>query len=310
MINLEKRRINQTGMSLSPELAREMIDGAQASEPSSKGSAEDLAMMRLSYAKKAEPAGSVPPPRPDAALPSKLAAPEMLFMDKIGERLAFERAGVRLYDALLSKYDAYGSWAGGPKRAELEELRNEELQHFLMLNQIMLELGGDSTAVTPSANLHAVASKGIPAVLTDPRTNLQECMEAMLIVELSDNDCWFNLANLAIALGKFDVAGEFERALRQEDEHLVRVRAWIGAALSKGLNGKSALLQGQNNPTARMSIAEAPATNGKPAQAKARTKSTPRSARPSKPNGQKRSASRAKSASRSKAGRARNKRSR
>ena len=39
-----------------------------------------------------------------------------LLMDKLGERLAFEHAGARLYEALLSKHRAYGSFDGRPER--------------------------------------------------------------------------------------------------------------------------------------------------------------------------------------------------
>ena len=38
-------------------------------------------------------------------------------MDKIGERLAFERTGTRLYEALVSKHEAFGSFPGGPSGA-------------------------------------------------------------------------------------------------------------------------------------------------------------------------------------------------
>jgi hypothetical protein len=45
----------------------------------------------------------------------------VLLVDKLGERLAFERSGTRLYETLLSKFDSYGPFEGGPERAELEE---------------------------------------------------------------------------------------------------------------------------------------------------------------------------------------------
>jgi hypothetical protein len=37
----------------------------------------------------------------------------------LDKRAAFERMGVRLDDALISKHDAYGSDAGGPSREDL-----------------------------------------------------------------------------------------------------------------------------------------------------------------------------------------------
>jgi len=57
----------------------------------------------------------------------------IFFLDKLGERQAFERAGTRLYGALLSKYDAYGSFTAGPSRDDLEHVREEEHRHCTLL---------------------------------------------------------------------------------------------------------------------------------------------------------------------------------
>jgi rubrerythrin len=154
-----------------------------------------------------------------------------VLLDKLGERLAFERAGTRLYEALLSKFDAFGSWPGGPARSDLEEIRDEEHQHFTLLQSAIAKLGGDATAVTPSANLHAVSSMGLPAVLSDPRTDLQDGLETILIAELVDNECWENLSALASEMGEDELAASFASALQQERDHLDRVRAWLRAAL-------------------------------------------------------------------------------
>ena len=129
----------------------------------------------------------------------------VLLLDKLGERIAFERAGTRLYDALLSKHDAGRTFRGAPSRAELQHIRDQEHEHFLMLVDAMERLGGDPTAVTPSADVQATASKGLPAVLADPRTDLLQCLEAILVAELVDNDCWTALMELAENAGETDL---------------------------------------------------------------------------------------------------------
>jgi rubrerythrin len=221
--------INRTGMATSPQLAREMLEAVKSATPSSEGDADDLSLVRIEYTKVGLPVGTMPPP----ATGKPMTDAERVFMDKLGERLAFERSGTRLYDALLSKFDAYGTWPGGPERADLEEIREEEHEHFSLLQSAIAQLGGDITAVTPSANVHAVASKGLPAVLADPRTNLQQCLEAILVAELVDNDCWENLTTLATALGQDELATAFTAALEEERDHLERVRTWIRAGLSE-----------------------------------------------------------------------------
>ena len=65
----------------------------------------------------------------------------------------------------------------------------------------MSSVGGDPTAITPDANLQATAGQGIACVLLDPRTSLVDCLEAMLIIELTDQDMWSMLARTAEPLG-------------------------------------------------------------------------------------------------------------
>jgi ferritin-like protein len=224
----QQEHTNRTGIMLHPDLARALLRGTRAAEPSSDGDATDAAEVRVSYAKEAEPIGSMPRA---AATGRKVDVEMAVFLDKLGERMAFERAGARLYEVLLSKFDAFGTWDGGPSRDELEKIRDEERRHFLMLTDAMAELGGDPTAVTPSADLQAVASKGLCAVLADPRTTLQQCLEAMLIAELVDNDCWPNLVELGRTVGQEVIVERFGEALAQEERHLALVRTWISASL-------------------------------------------------------------------------------
>src|SRR5690606_36135283 len=128
--------MNRTGIDAAPLQARELLEGLE-STPSDRppGDQLEIARIRQAYIRDAEVIGSVPPPASVKGLAS--TAKEMLkgnkpsvFIDKLGERLAFERSGVRLYDAVLTKFDALGSWNGGPTRGELEHIRDEELAHF------------------------------------------------------------------------------------------------------------------------------------------------------------------------------------
>lgn len=93
---------------------------------------------------------------------------------------------------------------------------------------------------TRLGNLHAVASKGLCAVISDPRANLREAMEAILVAELVDNDCWENLVDLSRALGHEDLAVAFTEARTEQREHLRGVRLWLGASLSGEAAGKLA----------------------------------------------------------------------
>jgi hypothetical protein len=223
-------------MATAPRLAPQALE-VQHLTPRTSGDASALAKERLIYAKGAEPLATMPPPgtmKELAATTVKLLKGEkvMVFSDKVGERMAFERGGVRLYEALLSKLEAFGSWERGPERAELEDLLHEELEHFHLLADVLKGLGGDPTAITPSAEVHDVAASGLRAVLADPRINLRQSLDAMLIAELTDNDGWQHLVRLAHAHGDPRLAERFQRCLDQERVHLARVRTWVIAGLS------------------------------------------------------------------------------
>ncbi|HYH97527.1 ferritin-like domain-containing protein [Hyalangium sp.] len=229
--------LNRTGIQTSPIDSKETLEGAQQGVPSSPGSGLGILEVRALYAKESEGLGTVPVP---ATLKGMFTtAKELLkgnkptvFIDKLGERLGFERTGVRLYEAALCKFDIHGPWQGGPSREQLEKILRDELSHFILVREAMEKLGADPTALTPSANLAAVASKGIPHVLVDPRTNLVQCLEALLVAELTDNAGWELLIELAQGLGQAELVEQFEQALGVEAEHLMLVRRWLIAGVT------------------------------------------------------------------------------
>ena len=214
---------NRTARSEHPEMYEEMEAGPAEFPPTSLGDATAVSKVRIEYAKESGPIGHVPAP----ASGEKIDEATTELVDKLGERLAFERAGTRLYDALISKHDAFGTFKGGPSRKDLEAIRRDEHDHFLMLKKVIEELGGDPAAVTPSACVAATAGRGLGDVCTDPRTTLLQCLEAILIAELTDNDAWETLIGVARRAGQRKLERGFLAALETEREHLARVREWV-----------------------------------------------------------------------------------
>ncbi len=226
---------NRSGSARAPENAEAMVAATQEFPPSSSGDERAIAEVRASYAREGEPIATMPPPVGVAsmartAVKAVTGAQPVLFLDKLGERLAFELAGRRLYEGLCAKHEAYGGFEGGPSVEDLWHVADEELRHATIVRRAIEKMGGDPTAVTPSANVHAVASLGLAKVVTDARTDLAQSLEAILVAELADNDCWAALVELARGAGDDDLAAEFENALETEREHLEKVRAWIAAA--------------------------------------------------------------------------------
>ena len=222
---------NRTGMKASPIDAQTMLDGA-AADLGILPDGQSLEAVRLAYSLSAPPLGTMPPPATvrgvaKAALNMARGKDANVFLDLLGERMAFERTGTRLYEALLVKWDAADSHDGGPDREDLEQIRDDELRHFALCQEAIEQLGADATAVTPSANVVGVAGLGWVQVLADPRTTLTEGLKVILQAELVDNDCWLSLTDLAARLGHDELAERFRDALADEEGHLARVRSWV-----------------------------------------------------------------------------------
>lgn len=227
---------NRTGIARHEELAETMRAGVEEFGPTSSGSKAAAGKVRIDYAREAETRGlgSVPPPKgvtkkAKAALDEVIGREPTLFMDKLGERLAFERSGTRLYEALLSKLEADGGFDDGPTRDDLVDILEEEHRHFALLVDVMRGLGGDPTAVTPSADLSATAAMGVVKIITDARTTLLQGLEAILIAELTDRQGWESLVELAREAGKKELAQTFMQAEATEARHVEHVRRWVAA---------------------------------------------------------------------------------
>jgi len=106
---------NRTGIKTSPiDSKRTMQGAAESAGPMTGLDGAALEAERVRWSRDAYPVGTVPPPGSvKGMLKSVLEALEGhkagVFIDKLGERLAFERTGCRLYDALLAKFEGRSS---------------------------------------------------------------------------------------------------------------------------------------------------------------------------------------------------------
>ena len=211
--------MNHSGIQTAEDAGEKMLENTQLTRPNG-GDERELAKIRLEYAQEAEPVGTLPEPRQ-----SGMTA---LLMDKLGERLAFERAGTRLYDALILKCTADKS-AGVPMK-ELKHIRDEEAVHFALVGAAIQSLGGDPTAQTPAAAVTGVEGMGLMQVVNDPKTTVPQALHAILVAEMIDNAAWDELIELTSQVGNDDLVVRFTKARQEELEHLEKVQAWYKEA--------------------------------------------------------------------------------
>lgn len=215
-------KTNKTGIENRPAQAAAMNAAVAEFPPTSTGSKVAAEGVRIDYARNV-PAeylglGSIPGPEPT------------LLFDKLGERLAFERTGVRLYQKLIAKVEALGEYPGGPTRKELVEILQEEHTHMTMLEQSIERLDGDSTAMTPAADVAGTIAQGVVQVLSDARTTVVQCLDAMMVAELADEAGWGVLVEIVRDAGHDDLAKLFAQAEKNEEEHREKVARWLAAA--------------------------------------------------------------------------------
>lgn len=227
---------NRTGIATSPIDSRHTIEAAEQTTPVGLHDGQALERERVLWARDAGPVGTVPPPGTIKGLAKTVV--EMLrghkpavFIDRLGERLAYERTGTRLYEALLAKLEAAHVHVGGPTRAELEKIHDDERRHVLLVRDAIRQLGADPTAMTPCADVVGVAGQGWVQVLGDPRTTLTQCLDVMLIAEHGDVAGWELLIELADGIGLDDLAAQFRSAHVVEQDHAAKIRTWLSTAL-------------------------------------------------------------------------------
>jgi rubrerythrin len=227
--------MNRTGVQMSPIDSKAMLedDGSVRGEGGDEGASAEL---RSAYIAESDGVGSVPlPGTVSGAMAMGVAmlkgdSPQIL-LDKLGERLAFERTGTRLYDALITKCDVMLDDQISMTIADLEGIRADEARHFLMLSDAIESLGGDPTSQTPSADMVGVEAMGLVQVLNDPRTSLAQSLHAIVTAELSDKAGWETLIALADEHELSDMVNDFTLALDQEREHLALVQTWYEEAI-------------------------------------------------------------------------------
>ncbi|HAN52654.1 MAG TPA: ferritin Dps family protein, partial [Pseudomonas sp.] len=102
---------NFTGVQMSPKDTKRLLDAVNEIHPDVPGDERGMLVERTERAAEADRIGSVPVPGSAKGMLKtgfdmmRGKSPEV-FLDKLGERLAYERNGVRLSEAMIAKVKA------------------------------------------------------------------------------------------------------------------------------------------------------------------------------------------------------------
>jgi hypothetical protein len=234
--------MNKTGIQMSPFATKDMLDDDLLAQRGTPGDETVVVAMREAYIAESDGIGSIPVPATVKGMVGMgvnmlTGGKPQVLLDKLAERLAFERTGTRLYDALLTKLDALKDGQPSITMEQVAAIRLDEARHMLMVREAIDGMGGDPTAQTPSADVVGVESMGLVQVLSDPRTSLAQSLHAILTAELADNAGWETLIALAGEHGQAEMVQAFSQALEQENRHLALVQGWYQEAI--GLDNAS-----------------------------------------------------------------------
>ena len=242
----EHMGMNKTGVQMSPLNTKRMLEEDQRiltrGQP---GDETQMAELRQGYIREAKGYGSIPVPATlkgmaATALDMMKGDRPQILIDKLAERLAMERTATRLYDALLTKLAVVGEGTLSITSEDVASIRGDEARHALLIAEAIASIGGDPTAMTPSADNVGVEAMGLVQVLNDPRSSLAQSLHALLTAELSDGVGWETLIALAHEMGHRDMVDGFSDALLQERKHQAMIQSWYEEALGLDMAASSA----------------------------------------------------------------------
>lgn len=228
--------MNKTGVQMSPLETKAMLDNDKLLTRGQPGDESAAARIREEYIREGDNVGSIPMPGTVKGMVSmgvnmlKGDSPQIL-LDKMAERLAMERTATRLYDALLTKLDAVQEGRFSITLEQVASIRGDEARHAILMKEAIEAMGGDPTAMTPSADAVGVEAMGLVQVLNDPRTSLAQSLHAILTAELSDGAGWETLIALAEEHEQAEMVERFSDALQQERKHQAMIQTWYDEAV-------------------------------------------------------------------------------
>lgn len=144
-----------------------------------------------------------------------------VFIDKLCERLAVEQAGVEIYETVIAKLS-------DPAAIKvLERFGRDEARHRDLLAGYLERLDvPEAMRMTPSARVAKLEGESFLRLIQEVDAPMH-LLNILLTIELTDENAWELLINLARDGGDTELVETFAQCLANEKQHLRHIRGMV-----------------------------------------------------------------------------------
>lgn len=151
-----------------------------------------------------------------------------LLLNKLAQRLSYERANVRFYEALIFKSLAAEQ---GVRRIvsvdRLRQFRDEDVEHTVLLKTAIETLGADVDMWLPDAVPSQATQITMSKMLTKTHGDILQCLQSVVVFARNDADEWQMLYRLFSSMGLEKMTETFRQAWEEDQQQLTTLSAWV-----------------------------------------------------------------------------------
>lgn len=144
-------------------------------------------------------------------------------IELLTERLTFERVGVRLYDAIVSRLES-AEPAVRRMLPRVEQQRAEEREHVAWLEALIDGLASDAPPIPRRPELAHLWTEGLLRISEAGAATIAELFQALHTFELANESGWQRLLRLAERGHDLPACDDFGHRLADEQAHVSFVR--------------------------------------------------------------------------------------
>ena len=181
-----------------------------------------------------------------------------------GDYSTYGLSGYRDDDALpgmsedIGREQAHTTGWDDPEESVVAEMlplivacRDQEKEHETWLEDTIRRLGGDPGRKTELSRLSAREASGIEEVVMKD-SEIPHLLHALLAAEHVDGAGWDLLVELAEEAGDLEAKAQFERRLREEEQHVAFLRGAVRAFSAHAVLGDELRSPTSDDPSARL----------------------------------------------------------